>query len=125
MRGPGIGMGMGIHGSYVTPKQGGGYQTVHSQRGTVTAVSSTSITVTSEDGYAKTYKVTASTVVNAQRDGIDSIATGDTVVVTGIEDGDTVTAVSIIDGTRIKDGMAPLAPPAPKPSASASSSGTA
>jgi hypothetical protein len=109
-----LGMGGGIHGVFVTPKQGGGYQTVHTQRGTVTAVSSTSITVKSEDGYTKSYKVTESTVVNAQRDGIDSIETGDEVGIVGLEDGDLVTAVSIMDRTRIKDGLKPLAPPAPK-----------
>lgn len=120
MGGMRMGLGGGIHGVFVTPKQGGGYQTVHTQRGTVTGVSSTSITVKSEDGYTKSYKVTASTVVNAQRDGIDSIESGDEVGVVGIEDGDTVTAVSIMDRTRIKDGMKPLAPPAPAASPSKS-----
>ncbi len=119
------GAGMGIHGSFVAPKAGGGYQTVHTQRGTVTAVSATSITVTSEDGYAKTYAVTATTVVHAQRDGIASIAKGDEVMLIGIESGDTVTAVQIMDRTGVKAGLAPLAPPRPTPSASSTASGTA
>lgn len=129
MGGPGMGggmgmrgAGMGIHGSFVAPKQGGGYQTIHTQRGVVTDVSSTSITVTSEDGYTKKYVVTADTVVNAQRDGIDSIKADDEVMVIGVEDGGDVTAVQIMDRTRIKDGMQRLAPPAPKPSGSASGS---
>jgi hypothetical protein len=109
MRGPG----MGIHGSFVAPKQGGGYQTIHTQRGVVTAVSDSSITVTSEDGYSKKYAVTADTVVNAQRDGIGSIEVDDEVMVIGVEDGDDVTAVQIMDRTRIKDGMQRIAPPAP------------
>jgi hypothetical protein len=118
LRGPG----MGIHGSFVTPKQGGGYQTIHTQRGTVTGVSSTSITVRSEDGYTKTYVVAESTVVNAQRDGIDSIQVDDEVMVVGVEDGDEVTAVSIVDRTRIKDGLERIAPPAPQPSETTSGS---
>ncbi len=131
MGGPGMGggmgmrgAGMGIHGSFVAPKQGGGYQTIHTQRGVVTAVSSTSITVKSEDGYTKKYVVTADTVVNAQRDGIGSIKVDDEVMVIGVEDGDDVTAVQIMDRTRIKDGMQRLAPPGPKPSASATTSGS-
>jgi hypothetical protein len=123
--GPGIGMGMrgpgmGIHGSFVTPKQGGGYQTIHTQRGVVSAVSSTAITVTSEDGYTKKYVVTADTVVNAQRDGIGSIEVDDEVMVIGVEDGDEVTAVQIMDRTRVKDGMERIAPPGPQPSPSSS-----
>jgi hypothetical protein len=125
MGGPGMGggmgmrgAGMGIHGSFVAPKQGGGYQTIHTQRGVVTAVSESSITVKSEDGYTKKYVVTADTVVNAQRDGIGSIEADDEVMVIGVEDGGDVTAVQIMDRTRIKDGMGRLAPPAPKNSAS-------
>src|SRR5262249_47023350 len=68
--GPGIGPGLfgAVHGQFVVPKAGGGYQTVDTQRGTVTAVSTTSITVKSSDGFAKTYQVTASTLVDARRD---------------------------------------------------------
>ena len=56
--GLGMGLGMGIHGSFVVPKQGGGYQTVDTQVGTVTGVSSTSITVRSVDGFTQTYTST-------------------------------------------------------------------
>ncbi|HET7901716.1 MAG TPA: hypothetical protein VFL59_11060, partial [Candidatus Nanopelagicales bacterium] len=91
--GMGFGMGMGIHGSFVTPKPGGGYQTVDMQRGKVTAVSKDSITVKSEDGFSATYDVTADTIVNAQRDGIASVKVGDEVGVMGIENAGTSTAV--------------------------------
>ena len=100
MGGLGMGLGGAIHGTVVTPKQGGGYQTVDGQRGTVTDVSSTSITVKSEDGFTKTYVVTADTLVNAKRDGIASVKTGDTVAVIAVE----ADAVQIIDQTQIKDG---------------------
>jgi hypothetical protein len=125
-KGGGMGMrgaGMGIHGSFVAPKQGGGYQTIHTQRGVVTDVSTTSITVKSEDGYSKKYAVTADTVVNAKRDGIGSIKVDDEVMIIGVENGDSVDAVQIMDRTQIKDGMgrlAPPAPPAPAPTASGS-----
>jgi hypothetical protein len=102
----GIGMGLGgaIHGTAVTPKQGGGYQTVDGQRGIVTDVSSTSITVKSDDGFIKTYVVTADTLVNAKRDGIASVKQGDKVGVIAVEAAGAVNAVQIIDQTQIKDG---------------------
>jgi hypothetical protein len=104
-KGMGMGMGMGggfaIHGSFVTPKQGGGYQTVDTQRGTVTGVSATSITVTSVDGFTATYTVSATTRVHAQRDGIASVKTGDEVGVTAVENGSEKKAVSIIDTTAL------------------------
>ena len=104
MGGLGMGLGGAIHGSAVTPKQGGGYQTVDAQRGTVTEVSTTSITVKSEDGFTKTYVVTADTLVNAKRDGIASVKKGDTVAVVAVEAAGAVNAVQIIDQTQIKSG---------------------
>jgi hypothetical protein len=92
----GIGRGT-LHGEFTVPKQGGGYQTLAVQNGAVTAVSEDSITVKSDDGYTKTYKVTANTWVNATRDGIGSVKTGHDVVVTATVSGDTRTAVSITD----------------------------
>src|SRR5579862_5045473 len=70
-----------IHGQFVVPKPGGGYQTIDTQRGTVTAVSASSVTVKSSDGYTKTYQVTSSTKVAARRGGIGSVKTGQTVSV--------------------------------------------
>ena len=101
---PGGGMGFGfgapfgaVHGQFVVPKAGGGYQTIDTQRGSVTAVSSTSITIKSADGFTKTYRVTGSTNVDAQRDGIGSIKTGHRVAVAATVSGGTATAVSILD----------------------------
>ena len=116
---------MGIHGSFVVPKQGGGYQTVDTQVGTVTGVSSTSITVRSSDGFTRSYTVDSSTMVNAQRDGIAAVKTGDEVGVLATEDGSAHTAVQIVDRTQLRArapaarARAPLraprlqAPPAP------------
>ena len=86
-----------VHGTVVVPKPGGGYQTVAFQNGKVTAVSSTSITLHSADGYSHTYQVTSSTLVNARRDGIGSIKAGNQVVVTATVSGSTDTATRIID----------------------------
>jgi len=86
-----------VHGSAVVPKPGGGYQTIAFQNGKVTGVSSTSITLHSADGYSHSYRVTSSTLVNAQRDGIGSIKAGNQVVVTATVSGSTATATRIID----------------------------
>ena len=85
-----------VHGQFVVPKSGG-YQTVDIQRGSVTAVSATSITVKSADGFTKTYQVVSSTNVDAQRGGIGSVKTGHQVSVTATVSGGTATAVSVLD----------------------------
>ncbi len=94
-----------VHGTVVVPKSGGGYQTVAFQNGKVTAVSSTSITLRSADGYSHTYLVTSSTMVNAQRDGIGSIKDGNQVVVDATVSGSTTTTIRIIDITLLQQGM--------------------
>ncbi|MFC0625605.1 hypothetical protein [Kribbella deserti] len=94
-----LGMGRPLHGEFVVPKQGGGYQTIATQQGEVTAVSTESITVKSEDGYSRTYTLTEDTLVNAARDGIADVKNGNKVVVSAIVDGDKATAVSVNDGT--------------------------
>jgi hypothetical protein len=95
-----------IHGQVTVPKSGGGYQTLDLQSGTVTAVSSSSITVKSSDGYSKTYDVASSTEVNAQAAGIGTVKTGDTVVLTATVSGSKATAASIFDVTSIRSSHA-------------------
>ncbi|MDQ1052535.1 hypothetical protein QE394_000463 [Arthrobacter sp. SORGH_AS 212] len=85
------------HGESVVKKADGTFQTVLGQRGTVEAVSSTSITVRSGDGFTQAYTVNADTRVT--RNGtIADIATGDVVRVAGVRDGDTATAQRITGG---------------------------
>jgi len=106
--GPGLlggGLFGAVHGTAVVPKSGGGYQTVTFQNGKVTAVSSTSITLHSADGYSHTYPVTSSTNVNAQRDGIGSIKVGNQVVVTATVSGSSTTVIRIIDVTQLQQGF--------------------
>jgi hypothetical protein len=126
--GPGIG-GDVLHGEYVVPKNGGGYETLDTQSGKVTDVSSTGITVQSDDGFTKTYVVTDTTVVNSQRDGIGSVAKDDNVRVTATVSGSTATAVDVTDISKVSASRGQWAPgkpqpPSPPTSASGSTSTT-
>jgi hypothetical protein len=116
----GLGGGGGIHGEFVRPS-GTGYQTVDTQMGKVTAVSPSSITVVSADGFSKTYGVDTNTLVNAGRDGINSVKVGDTVQLQAIgatattKPSTTTSAVSIVDTTTlgpIRQHARPVPPPA-------------
>jgi hypothetical protein len=118
--GLGGGMSGALHGQFVVPKSGGGYQTVDVQSGQVTAVSTTSITLKSSDGYTKTYVVASSTMVDAQRDGIGSVKAGNQVSVLATVSGSTATATTVADMTLLKQnrthfgfGRPPSAPTAP------------
>jgi hypothetical protein len=91
-----------LHGQFVVPKPGGGYQTIDAQRGTVIAVSTSSLTVKSRDGYTKTYQVTSSTRVDAQRAGIGSLKTGQTVSVLATAHGSSATATQIVDFAALR-----------------------
>jgi hypothetical protein len=111
-----------IHGQFVVPKQGGGYQTIDTQRGSVTAVSKNSITVKSSDNFTQTYFVTSSTYVDAQRDGIGSVKTGQQVTVAATVSGSTATAVRIMDFSLLP---AKPAWPGQRPAGSAPAGGPA
>lgn len=119
VRGP-FGGGL-IHGQFTVPKSSGGYQTLDVQQGTVTAVSGTSVTLKSADGYTATYTVTGKTVVDAQAAGIGSVKKGDNLFLTATVSGTTQTAINIADLTRIKAGHAgfgfQVRPYGPPPSA--------
>ena len=107
------GMGPGIHGEFTVADGNGGWKTIATQFGEVTAVSNDSITVKSEDGFTKTYVVTEATRVGADgRDGIADIATGDKVGVSADVNGDTATATHIHE-RRAKPDPDPAPAPAP------------
>jgi hypothetical protein len=86
----------------VLPKSGGGFQTVDFQNGTVTKVSTGSITVKSSDGFTDTYAITGSTIVTAQRDGISAVRANDHALVIATVSGGTATAVKIMDMTLLQ-----------------------
>jgi len=80
-----------LHGEGVIEDAEGNYVTVRTQEGEVTAVSATSISVTSADGYASTYVIDADTEL--ERDGAEGAAkVGDTVRVRATVAGGTATA---------------------------------
>jgi hypothetical protein len=91
-----------LHGEFVVPKQGGGYQTLVVQRGAVSSVSNSTITVKSDDGFSATYAVGADTLVNAARDGIGSIKKGDEVTLLAQQKSGNDSALQIGDFTRMQ-----------------------
>lgn len=93
-----------LHGQIVMAKPGGGYQTVDIQNGQVTAVSSTAITLKSADGYSRSYAITGSTIVDAQRNGIGSVKVGNQASVLATVSGSTATAVTVRDITQLQQG---------------------
>jgi hypothetical protein len=113
--GPGGGMGGGrtsgaLHGEYVVSDGNGGYTTELLQNGEVTAVSDTSITARSEDGYTKTYTIDSETVVGNGSAELSSIAAGDGITIVATVSGDTATADSLVEAgttTGAGQGQAP------------------
>ncbi len=112
------GFGFGaIHGQFTIAAPNGGYETLDTQLGTVSAVSSSSITVKSADGFTATYAVDANTLVNAGRDGIADVRSGDTVRVVAVVSGGATDAVEIVDGTNVQNLRGRWAPAFPFPDA--------
>ena len=86
------------------------------QRGAITEVSATSLTVASTDGFSRTYVLNAETTVRTP----DALATGDTVGVTADLAGTTANATVVVERgampERLKgDRKAPAAPSEPAP----------
>ena len=98
---PGFG-GPGIHSEVTIENPEGKYQTTATQLGKVVAVSPTSITLESDDGYKRTYAVTEDTLVTAGRDGIDALASGESVTLTAVVEAGEARAVQIWDGAAMK-----------------------
>jgi hypothetical protein len=99
-----------VHGEFVVP-DGTGWRTVTVQRGVVMAVSSTSLTVKSKDGYTRTYVLTAKTLVNAGRDGIATVKKGEEVGVAATVKSGRATADDVRDLTQIKAQRKDFGPP--------------
>lgn len=103
--GPGVGgpgvAGRVVHGQYTVQTPSGTYKTVEVQTGKASKISSTSITLTSADGYSHTYAVDPSTVVDSQRDGIASVANNDQVQLEATTVSGKDTATNIVDTTKV------------------------
>jgi len=100
MGGPGGGA---LHGTFVVPDGEGGYRSVVTQRGEVTAVSDTSLTVRSEDGFVATYRLTDDTDVRGGTGGVGDIAEGDQVGVGAERKASVNTARHVVDLDRLGD----------------------
>jgi hypothetical protein len=89
-----------LHGEVVLG--GKKHRVVDFQRGEVTAVSGTSVTVKSKDGFSATYVVDAKTKVRQAKEqaAIGDVKTGDKVRVIATKDGSTLTANRIADRTK-------------------------
>jgi len=98
----GAGLSGALHGQIVVATPSGGYQTEDIQTGQVTAVSATSVTLRSADGFTKTYAITRSTIVEAQRAGIGSVTTGNEASLLATVSGSTATAVGLEDLTQLQ-----------------------
>ena len=86
-----------VHAEVVLAKDGGGTQTVLVQKGTVTEVSGTGVTVKSTDGFTTAYTVNGDTKVRADSDKISDVAKDEDVVVISPKSGDTHTATVVVD----------------------------
>lgn len=91
-----------VHGTYTVKTSSGGYETVEVQAGTATSVTSGSIEVTSADGYAQSYQVSASTLVDAGSMGISAIKKGDKVLVQATLSGSSTVAQRVVDLTEVR-----------------------
>jgi hypothetical protein len=98
----GLGRFGGLHGEVTVKKpDGNGFRTMAFQTGEVTAVSPSSITVKSEDGFSRTYSVDENTVVGSGRDGIGTVKTGDSVRIAGVVEDGKAKAAGILDSTSL------------------------
>ncbi len=90
-----------MHGEFaVASEDGCASVTVVTQTGQATAVAEDSITVTSRDGYAKTYAVGDDTRVVTGRRGAEKIKQDDWVSVTAATENETANAAYVFDLTR-------------------------
>jgi hypothetical protein len=83
-----------LHGEYVVSDGDGGYATELMQTGEVTAISATSVTATSDDGYTKTYTIDADIVLGNES---DDVATDGEVTIVASVSGDIATAGSVTE----------------------------
>jgi hypothetical protein len=95
--GMGSGVSAAVHSEYVV-EENGQYVTKVAQLGTVSAVSSGSVTVKSSDGFTRTYTLSGETVVSTMLQRRQQSATGD-LTVADIVSGATVRIVAGKDGS--------------------------
>lgn len=117
-------LGAPLHGTFVVPDRDGGYRTVVAQRGEVTAVSGSSLTVRSEDGFVATYRLTDATDVLGGTGGVADLVEGDDVSVSAEREGAVNTATHVADLDRMVD-LRRNHPGLPRPRSTSTAEGTA
>jgi hypothetical protein len=91
-----------LHGQFIV-RASGGYQTVDVQTGLVTAVTGTSITLRSSDGFTGSYTVVAgATIVDSGHAGIGSVKVGDQASLQATVTGSIARAARIDDLTLLR-----------------------
>ncbi|MFI9384517.1 hypothetical protein [Kutzneria sp. NPDC052558] len=95
-----------LHGDF-TVSENGSYVTERLQTGEITAISATSVTAKSTDGYTQTYVIDSSTLVDNGDEQVSALKTGTTVTIVAKLSGDTGTATSISDQQLPGRGAAP------------------
>lgn len=98
-------LGRAVHAEAVVKDKDGKFVTVYTQRGKVTAVSATSITLKSEDGFTATYTVDAETKIGKDDKAakIGDVKVGDSAGVIAVKSGDSKDAKGIRVGEPKKD----------------------
>lgn len=88
-----------LHGEFVT-KAKTGYATFDTQQGSITAVSATSVSLKSADGFTATYAVTADAKVRKNGAGatITEVKTGDVARVVASKNGSALTVKGLVIG---------------------------
>jgi len=107
--------GPALHGEITVPKEGGGYEVLHIQRGVVRNVDASSLTVRSSDGFTETYAIGPHTIIDRDRHDIGDVKVGHRVALTGVDVNGTLTVRSLVDGTLFDKSIerfgAPKRPP--------------
>jgi len=85
-----------LHGDF-TVSENGSVVTERLQTGAITAISATSITAKSTDGYTQTYVINSSTLVDNGSEQVSALKSGATVTIIAKLSGDAGTATSISD----------------------------
>ncbi len=88
-----------LHGEFVT-KEKAGYVTMDAQRGSVTAVSPTSVSLKSTDGFTATYAVGTGAKIrkNGAAATVAEVKVGDVATVVAVQSGGTVTVKGLVIG---------------------------
>jgi hypothetical protein len=89
-------IGRGMHGEWVVKGKDGKPVTLETIRGTVTAVSTSSITIKAEDGVSETFAANSDTKVRGGPDSLGAVKAGAKGAMVGVKSGSTTTARAVL-----------------------------